>query len=133
MDSRNGLLIYLLMFEMLFVHWHVDPVIFHIGSFGLRWYSILFVSGFILGWFIFRGFFRREKISEILLDPLLYTLLIGTIVGARLGHLLSAGVLLRKLAGIPGDIHAMERRPRKPWRHYCVVLCNALVCTSLRP
>ena len=86
MDSRNGLLIYLLMFEMLFVHWHVDPVIFHIGSFGLRWYSILFVSGFILGWFIFRGFFRREKISEILLDPLLYTLLIGTIVGARLGH-----------------------------------------------
>ena len=86
MDSRNGLLIYLRMFKMLFVHWHVDPVIFHIGSFGLRWYSILFVSGFILGWFIFRGFFRREKISEILLDPLLYTLLIGTIVGARLGH-----------------------------------------------
>ena len=86
MDRRNGLLIYLRMFKMLFVHWHVDPVIFHIGSFGLRWYSILFVSGFILGWFIFRGFFRREKISEILLDPLLYTLLIGTIVGARLGH-----------------------------------------------
>ena len=86
MDSRNGLLIYLRMFEMLFVHWHVDPVIFHIGSFGLRWYSILFVSGFILGWFIFRSFFRREKISETLLDPLLYTLLIGTIVGARLGH-----------------------------------------------
>ena len=86
MDSRNGLLIYLRMFKMLFVHWHVDPVIFHIGSFGLRWYSILFVSGVILGWFIFRGFFRREKISEILLDPLLYTLLIGTIVGARLGH-----------------------------------------------
>lgn len=71
---------------MLFVHWHVDPVIFHIGSFGLRWYSIPFVSGFILGWFIFRSFFRREKISETLLDPLLYTLLIGTIVGARLGH-----------------------------------------------
>ena len=74
------------MFEMLFVHWHVDPVLFHIGSFGLRWYSLLFVSGFILGWFIFRWFFRREGISENLLDSLLYTLLIGTIVGARLGH-----------------------------------------------
>lgn len=71
---------------MLFVHWHVDPVIFHIASFGLRWYSLLFVSGFILGWFIFRWFFRREGISENLLDSLLYTLLIGTIVGARLGH-----------------------------------------------
>lgn len=74
------------MFEMLFVHWHVDPVLFHIGSFGLRWYSLLFVAGFILGWFIFRWFFRREGISEDLLDSLLYTLLIGTIVGARLGH-----------------------------------------------
>lgn len=79
-------LIYLHMLEMLFVHWHVDPVIFHIGSFGLRWYSILFVSGFVLGWYIFRWFFRRESVSENLLDSLLYTLLIATIVGARLGH-----------------------------------------------
>ena len=74
------------MLEMLFVHWHVDPVIFHIGSFGLRCYSILFVSGFVLGWYIFRWFFRREGVSENLLDSLLYTLLIATIVGARLGH-----------------------------------------------
>lgn len=74
------------MLEMLFVHWHVDPVIFHIGLFGLRWYSILFVSGFVLGWYIFRWFFRREGVSENLLDSLLYTLLIATIVGARLGH-----------------------------------------------
>ena len=79
-------LIYLHVLEMLFVHWHVDPVIFHIGSFGLRWYSILFVSGFVLGWYIFRWFFRREGVSENLLDSLLYTLLIATIVGARLGH-----------------------------------------------
>jgi len=74
------------MFEMLFVHWNADPVIFHIGSFGLRWYSLLFVAGFFLGWYIFRWFFRREGISENLLDSLLYTLIIATIVGARLGH-----------------------------------------------
>lgn len=76
------------MLDLMFVHWHVDPVLFHIGSLGIRWYSLLFVSGFIIGWYIFRGFFRREGISENLLDPLLYTLLIGTIVGARLGHCL---------------------------------------------
>lgn len=64
----------------------MDPVLIHIGSFGIRWYSLLFVSGFIFGWYIFRWFFRREGISEKLLDPLLYTLLISTIVGARLGH-----------------------------------------------
>lgn len=49
---------------------------------------MLFVSGFILGWFIFRWFFRREGVPETLLDSLLYTLLIATIVGARLGHCL---------------------------------------------
>lgn len=72
----------------LFVNWHVSPIIFEIGPIAVRWYSILFVSGFILGWFIFQSFFRRERIPETLLDPLLYTLLIGTIVGARLGHCL---------------------------------------------
>ena len=76
------------MFEMLFVHWHVNPVLFHIGGLQIRWYSLLFVSGFVIGWYLFRWFFRREKVSEKLLDPLLYTLLIATIVGARLGHCL---------------------------------------------
>ena len=74
------------MFDILAIHWNIDPVIFHLGSLGIRWYSLLFVSGFILGWYIFRGFFRREGIPEDLLDPLLFTLLIATIVGARLGH-----------------------------------------------
>ena len=74
------------MLDLLFVHWHVNPVILHLGSLGIRWYSLLFVSGFILGWYIFKWFFKREGIPEKLLDPLLFTLMIATIVGARLGH-----------------------------------------------
>lgn len=74
------------MFDILAIHWHVNPVIFSLGALQIRWYSLLFVSGFIIGWFIFKGFFKREGIDLKLLDPLLYTLLIGTIVGARLGH-----------------------------------------------
>lgn len=73
---------------LLAINWDVAPIIFHIGKFGLRWYSLLFISGFILGYFIFKWFFKREKLPETLLDPLLYTLLLGTIVGARLGHCL---------------------------------------------
>jgi len=76
------------MIDILAIHWHVNPEIFHIGGFALRWYSILFVSGFILGWFEFKHFFQREGIPEKLLDSLLYTLLLATIVGARLGHCL---------------------------------------------
>ena len=74
--------------EYLVVNWNIDPVIFRLGGIELRWYSVLFVSGFILGWYIMRSFFRREKISEDLLDPMLYMLLLCTIVGARLGHCL---------------------------------------------
>jgi len=76
------------MFEVLAVHWHVNPVLFHIGSLQIRWYSLLFVSGFILGWYLFKWFMTREKVNVALMDPLLYTLLIATIVGARLGHCL---------------------------------------------
>lgn len=76
------------MFDLLFVHWHVDPVIFSIGRLDIRWYSLMFVAGFVLGWYIFKWFFKREGISEKLLDSLLLTLMIATIVGARLGHCL---------------------------------------------
>ena len=74
------------MFDLLAIHWNVDPEIFHLGGLSVRWYGLLFISGFILGWYIFKWFFKREGLPESLLDPLLYTLLIGTIVGSRLGH-----------------------------------------------
>ena len=76
------------MFEMLYVHWHVNPVIFSLGPLDIRWYSLMFVAGFVLGWYIFKWFFKREGLPENLLDPLLLTLMIATIVGARLGHCL---------------------------------------------
>ena len=52
------MLIFATTFELLYVHWNVDPVIFHIGNLGIRWYSLLFISGFILGWYIFKWFFK---------------------------------------------------------------------------
>ncbi len=72
--------------DLLFVNWNVDPEMIRIGSFAVRWYGLLFVSGFILGYWMFSKFFERENVNKELLDPLLYTLLIGTLVGARLGH-----------------------------------------------
>ena len=51
------------MTDLLFVHWHVDPVIFSIGPVSIRWYSILFVSGFVLGWFLFKWFSASARNS----------------------------------------------------------------------
>ena len=74
--------------NFLAINWDVGPFLVRIGNVGLRWYSLLFVSGFIFGYYIFKKFVKKEGVSEKLLDPLLYTLLIATVVGARLGHCL---------------------------------------------
>ena len=73
------------MLDLLFVHWNVDPVMLHIGSFGLRWYSVLFVSGFILGWFIFRWFFRREGVTEDRLGNLMNSEIYGDVTSLPWG------------------------------------------------
>lgn len=74
------------MIDFLSVVWNVDPVIFKIGPVAVRWYSLLFVAGFPLGYWLFERFYKNEGVNVKLLEPLLYVLLIGTIVGARLGH-----------------------------------------------
>lgn len=74
------------MLGLLFVHWNMNPEIFRIGGFAVRWYGVLFVSGFILGYWMFTKFCQKERVDTKMLDPLLFTLLIGTLVGARLGH-----------------------------------------------
>ena len=74
--------------DFLSVTWNVDPVLFKIGSLSIRYYSLLFVAGFPFGYWLFTKFFRREGVNEEILEPLLYLLLFGTVVGARLGHCL---------------------------------------------
>lgn len=68
--------------------WDVSPVIVRIGPIALRWYSLLFAAAFIAGYFIVQWMFRREGRPERHLDALLIYMLVGTIVGARLGHVL---------------------------------------------
>ncbi|HBY02534.1 MAG TPA: prolipoprotein diacylglyceryl transferase, partial [Rikenellaceae bacterium] len=76
------------MTNILAITWAPSPEIFSIGPIHLRYYSILFVSGFIIGYYIVSGFFKREKLPTNILDTLLYSLLGATLVGARLGHCL---------------------------------------------
>ena len=68
------------------ITWDVNPEIFRIGNFAVRWYGLLFASGFVFGYYIMRGFFRNEGIQEAVLDKLTVYVALGTIIGARLGH-----------------------------------------------
>ena len=74
--------------DLLSITWSPDPEIFRIGTFAVRWYGVLFALGFVCGYFIILGFFRREKIPVKLLDQLTTYMVIATVIGARLGHCL---------------------------------------------
>jgi phosphatidylglycerol:prolipoprotein diacylglycerol transferase len=76
------------LFDVLFVRWNVSPYLLHIGHFAVRWYGILFITGFILGYWMFTKFYKAEALPLKLLDPMLYMLLICALVGARLGHII---------------------------------------------
>lgn len=68
--------------------WDVDPVIFSVGPITLRWYGLLFASGFIIGQYIMADVFKKEGKPEKDLDALLMYMIVGTVLGARLGHCL---------------------------------------------
>ena len=70
------------------INWDMNPEIFRIGSFALRWYGLLFASGFFFGYLIFMKFFKKEGLSVELLDKLTIYMALGTVIGARLGHCL---------------------------------------------
>ncbi len=73
---------------LLQIHWDVAPTIFRWGPLAPRWYGLLFASGFLIGFYLMRHVFQREDRPEQDLDFLLFYLLGGTILGARLGHIL---------------------------------------------
>jgi phosphatidylglycerol---prolipoprotein diacylglyceryl transferase len=68
--------------------WNADPAIFRFGPFEVRWYGLFFALGFFLGFQIMAQIYRREGRDLATLSDLLLYLMIGTIVGARLGHVL---------------------------------------------
>lgn len=71
-----------------YVYWTVSPEIFSIGPLTLRWYGLMFLIGFTLGYNIVGRMFKHEGAPESWLGTLLIWVVGGTIIGARLGHCL---------------------------------------------
>ena len=69
------------------LNWNVDPVIFWItDTFPLKYYGALFACGLLLGFYIVRNIYKKENLSLDNLDTLLIYVIVGTVLGARLGH-----------------------------------------------
>jgi len=69
-----------------YFHWDIDPELFSLGPISIRWYGLAFASSFIFGFLLLRRIFRLEGRPVKNLEKLLVYVLIGTILGARLGH-----------------------------------------------
>lgn len=70
------------------ITWSVSPEIFSLGPIHVRWYGLLFAMSFIVGYQIFTWIFKIEKRSENDLNDLVWYMILGTVIGARLGHCL---------------------------------------------
>ena len=64
------------------------PIGFDLGFFVIRYYSLMFVIAFGLGWYIMKNIFERENESLEKLDSLFIWTVLATLIGARLGHVL---------------------------------------------
>ncbi len=73
----------------------IDPIIVQFGPLAIRWYSLAYIVGIVLGWLYARRIVRNERIwggkapvSVPDLDDFLLWATIGIIVGGRLGFVL---------------------------------------------
>ncbi len=68
------------------IPWEPSTTLFKLGSFGIHYYSLMFVLAFSLGYMIMKRIYEKEKVATDTLDPLLNYIVISTLLGARLGH-----------------------------------------------
>ena len=73
---------------LLQIDWNPSPEIFKIGSFAVRYYSLMFVIAFMLGLYLMKKLFINDNIPIEKLDSLFIYTIIATLLGARIGHFL---------------------------------------------
>lgn len=72
-----------------FITWDFDPVLFTLFGHPVVWYGLLFALGLIiLGPWIEKKMWEHEKLDPKWFESLAVYVFVGTIVGARLGHVL---------------------------------------------
>ncbi len=74
--------------HLLYIVWNPSLEAFSIGSMTFRWYSLCWLVGLALAYFVVRRLYKEQKIKDELFDPLFIYCFIGILVGARLGHCL---------------------------------------------
>lgn len=66
--------------------WNPSEVLFNLGPIQIRYYSLMFIIAFSLGYMIMKRIYNTEKIPLEYLDSLFTYTVIATLLGARLGE-----------------------------------------------
>ena len=72
--------------HLLKILWEPSTTLVKIGSFGIHYYSLMFVIAFALGLRIMKKMYQKDGVSEEYLEPMLFYVVISTLLGARLGE-----------------------------------------------
>lgn len=64
------------------------PLGIDLGFFVIRYYSLMYLIAFALGWYIMKYIYNRDGIPIEKLDPLFIYTVVATLLGARLGHVI---------------------------------------------
>jgi prolipoprotein diacylglyceryl transferase len=71
-----------------YIIWDADPVLFRIGNFTLRWYSLMLVMSFYISYLFVDRIFENEKVSKTTMHSFGIFILAGLLLGGRLAHCL---------------------------------------------
>ena len=68
--------------------WDPDVYLYEGDMFSVRWYSVLFILGFIIGRFLVVGAYKREKKYDTTVDLQMLYMVFGILIGSRIGHVI---------------------------------------------
>ena len=68
------------------IDWSPNEVLFSVGPISIHWYSVMFITAFSLGYYIINKIYINDKKPVELVEPLFIYIVLGTLIGARLGE-----------------------------------------------
>ena len=71
---------------LLYIVWNPSLEAFSIGPLTFRWYSLCWLIGLAVAYFVVKRLYKEQKIKDELFDPLFIYCFLGILIGARLGH-----------------------------------------------
>ena len=77
----------------MFTYPHFNPIAFEIGPVAVRWYGIMYLVGFVLGWLGARTHAKQpwSRIKPENVDDIVFYVALGAIIGGRVGYMLIYG------------------------------------------